>query len=149
MSGRLFARVREELGLAYFVGTSRVTGVNAGMFYFFAGTLPGQADQVLREFSDEVARIRSGDVAPEELERCKNRLKAQKRIGYQTIGARSMHAALNEIYGLPLNDWKDYDERVDAISVADVGEFATKNFPPEREVRLVVNPGAATGREGE
>ena len=37
MASRLFERVREEKGLAYFVRSGRILGLDTGMFYFFAG----------------------------------------------------------------------------------------------------------------
>ena len=57
MSSRLFERVREDKGLAYFVRSGRVVGLHAGMFYFQAGTAPGRDDEVLAEIDAEVARM--------------------------------------------------------------------------------------------
>ena len=51
MSSRLFERVREEKGLAYFVRSSRVIGLEAGMFFFMAGTAPDSEGAVLAERS--------------------------------------------------------------------------------------------------
>ena len=140
MSGRLFLRVREELGLAYFVGASRMSGVESGMFYFCAGTHPGSHRQVEAEFDDEISRARRGDISEDELERCQRRLKAQKRMGLQSIGSCAMQAALNATYGLPVNDWKNYDERIDSITTDDLRQFATEMFNPDRVVKLVVKP---------
>ena len=36
MSSHLFERIREDLGLAYFVRSSRIVGLNTAMFYFYA-----------------------------------------------------------------------------------------------------------------
>src|SRR6202034_2059902 len=35
LGSRLFVRIREELGLAYFVGTSQFLGLEAGPFFFY------------------------------------------------------------------------------------------------------------------
>lgn len=140
MASRLFERVREEKGLAYFVRSSRITGLNAGMFYFFAGTQPGREAEVLAEVDAEIARVQAGQVEPVELARCQARLKAGRRQSLQTNGARAMQAALNALQGQPINDWKNYDGRIEAVTIADLAAFASRYFRRELRTQLVVRP---------
>lgn len=140
MASRLFERVREEKGLAYFVRSSRVTGLNAGMFYFFAGTQPGREAEVLAEIDAEIDRVRRGAVEPAELARCHARLKAARRQALQTNSARAMHAALNALQGQPVNDWKNYDGRIEAVGIGELAAFAAQYFGRERRTQLVVGP---------
>ena len=140
MSSRLFERVREEKSLAYFVRSSRIVGLATGMFYFFAGTSPQRYGEVIAELDLEIARVQAGEVAAEELARCQTRLKAGKRMGMQTNSARAMQAALNVVYGLPVNDWRDYDARIDAVGLADLQGFARRYFQRGSRVQLVVKP---------
>jgi zinc protease len=138
MSSRLFERVREDKGLAYFVRSSRVVGLEAGMFSFFAGTSPKHYAEVLAEFDAEIARVKAGEVTAEELKRCQTRLKAGRRMGLQTNSARAMQAGLNALYGQPVNDWKNYDGYIDAVTVAKLREFARTYFKKELRTQLVV-----------
>jgi zinc protease len=140
MSSNLFERVREQKSLAYFVRSSRVTGLEHAMFYFFAGTSPERHQEVLEEFGLEIARVQAGQVGADELRRCQVRLKAGKRMAMQTNSARAMQAALNVVYGLPANDWRNYDARIDAVTVADLQAFARKYFAPAQRTQLVVKP---------
>jgi len=140
MASRLFERVREERGLAYFVRSGRVVGLQTGMFYFFAGTSPQQSGAVLAEIQAEIARVQAGGVDDAELRRCRTRLQAARRMGLQTNGARALQAGLDILYGLPLNDWKQYDARVAAVSGADLQRFARDRFRRERSTQLVVTP---------
>jgi Predicted Zn-dependent peptidases len=140
MASRLFERVREEKGLAYFVRSGRVTGLDAGMFYFFAGTQPGKEGEVLAEIDAEIARVRAGEVEDVELARCQARLKAGRRQSLQTNSSRAMQAALNALQGLPINDWKNYDARIEAVTIADLAAFAERYFRREQRVQLVVRP---------
>lgn len=140
MASRLFERVREEKGLAYFVRSARVTGLEAGMFYFFAGTQPGREAEVLAEIDAEVDRVRAAAVEPAELLRCQTRLKAARRQALQTNGARAMQAALNALQGQPINDWKNYDAHIDAVTIAQLAEFASRYFRRELRTQLVVRP---------
>lgn len=140
MASRLFERVREEKGLAYFVRSGRVLGLDCGMFYFLAGTQPGREGEVLAEIDAEIARVQFGGVEPAELARCQTRLKAARRQSLQTNSSRAMQAGLNALQGQPINDWKNYDHRVDAITIGDLAAFATRRFARAQRTQLVVRP---------
>jgi zinc protease len=51
-----------------------------------------------------------------------------------------MQAALNATYGLPANDWRNYDAHIDAVTLADLQAFARKYFAAAQRVQLVVKP---------
>lgn len=140
MSSRLFEEVREDRGMAYYVGSTCVIGLNGGMFAFYAGTHPSRVNEVLEEIDKEIDRVARGEVSDGELARCRTRLKAARPMGRQTIGARAMHAALQLCYGLPLNDDAEHAAKLDATDAATLAEFARRNFDPSNKVRLVVGP---------
>ena len=136
MASRLFERVREEKGLAYFVRSARVTGFESGMFCFYAGTAPATAAAVLAEIEAEIARVQSGGIEDAELMRCQVRLKAARRQGLQTIGARAMQAGLNVLYGLPANDWRNYDAYIDRVTRADLAAFDRAAYYEKRALLM-------------
>jgi zinc protease len=140
MSSKLFVRVREEQGLAYYVGAARVTGIRTGMMYFYAGTSLATHAAVLKEFDAEVARMRAGLVEESELARARARLKAQLRLGRQAPGSRAQQAVLNALYGLPINDAKLREAGFEATDAEAVRAFAQKYLRAEARVRLVVRP---------
>ena len=140
MSSRLFERVREDKGMAYYVGSSRVVGLQSSMFVFYAGTHPSQAAEVIIEIDAEIARVAAGEVTEEELARCRTRLKAARPMGRQTIGARAMHTAINLTYELPLDDDAEHAEKLDRVDATAMSEFAKEFFDAQRQVRIVVQP---------
>ncbi len=140
MSSNLFARVRELKSLAYFVRASRVSGMQTAMFYFYAGTDPLRYGEVLEEFALEISRVQSGGVTSDELQRCQIRLQAGKRMAMQTNSARAMQAAHSVVCGLPVNDWRNYDARIEAVSPAILQVFAQKYFQAAWRTQMVVKP---------
>jgi zinc protease len=140
MSSRLFERVREEKGLAYFVRSARVVGLRTAMFYFFAGTQPRNSAEVLAEIGAEIVRVQEGGIGAEELRRCQIRLKSARRMSLQTNAARAMQAGLNVLCGLPVDDWKNYDGHIDAVDVAALQRFAQTYLMAARRTQLVVRP---------
>jgi zinc protease len=110
------------------------------MFYFIAGTQPGKEQEVLEEIGIEIARVKAGDVSPEELSRCQVRLKAGHRKGLQTNSSRAMQSAVDALQGRPANDWKRYDSRIDSVTIADLAAFAARHLVASARTQLVVRP---------
>jgi len=137
MASRLFERVREEKGLAYFVRSGRVLSLQEGMFYFVAGTNPQGYPEVIKELEAEVARACGGGLEEEEVNRSKVRLKAGRRMSMQTNSACAIQSALNAIYGLPINDWRNYDAKVDSVTLQDLQAFARRRFVRDERVELL------------
>ncbi|MGZ0657555.1 M16 family metallopeptidase [Coraliomargarita sp. W4R72] len=143
MSSRLFERVREDQGMAYYVGTTRVIGLQTGMFVFYAGTHPEQAEAVVREMDIEIARVAAGEVTEDELARCRTRLKAARPMGKQTIGARAMHAAIQVTYDLPIDDDAEHASKLDLVGAAELARFAQEYFTADKRVQLIVGPASS------
>ncbi len=57
LGSRLFVRIRENMGLAYFVGSSQLLGLVPGPFAFYLGTSPQKLDAVQAELLDEIDQL--------------------------------------------------------------------------------------------
>ena len=145
MSGPLFVNVREKKGMAYFVGASRMVGVNTGMFSLFAGTKPELVPAVRAEFGAVLDEIRRRGIPETELARSKTRLKARRRLSTQTIGSKANSALLEALYGLPLSTHASYDAKVDAVTPERVRNFAASVLQETRRVDFAIGPGLAQG----
>jgi zinc protease len=71
------------------------------------------------------------------------RLKAARRQSLQTPSARAFQAGLNALQGFAINDWRQYDAKVEGVSIAMLAAFARERFRPELALELVVRPGPA------
>jgi zinc protease len=140
MASRLFERVRDQKGLAYFIRSGRVSGLSAAMFFFISGTQPGREDEVLSEIGLEIERVQSGGVSAEELLRCQIRLKAGRRSAMQTNSSRAMHAGLDVLQGRPANHGKAYDSQIDAVTLEKLAAFARRRLQKSKRIQLVVRP---------
>jgi zinc protease len=140
MSSQLFERIREDQGMAYYVGSTRVIGLDTGMFVFYAGTHPSQAEAVAREINLEIQRVANGEVSNDELARCRTRLKAARPMGKQTLGARAMHAAIQVTYALPIEDDAEHAAKLDAVDAEKLAQFAKEYFAEDKRVQLIVGP---------
>jgi zinc protease len=143
LGSRLFLRVRDRLGLAYYVGAQHFPGLAPGYFAFYAGTAPAHAAQVEAELLAEALALRAGGLTPEELRRAQAKVIGQRKIARQDLGQLAMTQALDELYGLGYANTDAEDARFAAVTVEQTRAVAEKYLRPEAAVIAVVG-GTAT-----
>lgn len=140
LGSRLFMRIRDELGLAYYVGAQHMPGVVRGYFGFYAGTSPEHVEQVKEEFKIQINKIKSEGITQQELDRSKAKMLGQKQIARQDLGHLAMASALDELYGLGFQHPMEEDAAIRAVSLEDVQKAAEKIFDLENSTVAVVGP---------
>ena len=144
LGSRLFLRVREKLGLAYYVGAQNVLGLAPGYFAFYAGTEPEKAALVEAELLSEAELLRNEGLTAEELKRATAKVIGQRKIARQDLGSFAMTTALNELYGLGYAYTDKEDALYEAVTLEQVKAVAQKYLRPEGAVVAVVRPGSET-----
>lgn len=140
LGSRLFLRIREELGLAYFVGAQNFLGLSPGYFAFYAGTMPEKTELVERELLAEAALLRSEGLSEAELKRAKAKVIGQRKIARQDLGGFAMTTALDELYGLGYAHTDTEDALYEAVTLEQVKEAAQKFLRPEACVVATIRP---------
>ena len=140
LGSRLFVRIREKLGLAYYVGAQNFLGLAPGFFGFYAGTEPEKVAQVEAEILKEAALLRAEGVTEDELKRAKAKIVGQKKIARQDLGGYAMSAALDELYGLGFAHSDEDDARFEAVTLEQVKAVARKYLKPDAMVISIVKP---------
>ena len=141
LGSRLFLRVREQLGLAYYVGAQNFLGVVPGYFAFYVGTMPEKTTEVEQELLKEAELLRSEGLTEEEFKRAKAKIIGQRKIARQDLGGYAMTTALDELYGLGYAYSDHEDVRYEAVSLDDIKRVAQKYLNPEHQVVALVGPG--------
>jgi zinc protease len=144
LGSRLFLRVREKLGLAYYVGAQHMAGLVPGYFAFYCGTAPDKAAQVEAELLKEAELLRADGLSAEELSRAKAKVIGQRKIARQELGSLASSTALDELYGLGFAHFGAEDAKIDAVTLADVQAAAQKHLAPSAAVISVLAPPAAS-----
>jgi zinc protease len=140
LGSRLFLRIRENLGLAYYVGAQNFLGLAPGYFGFYVGTMPEKVDLVEKELLQEAELLRLKGLTPEELKRAKAKIIGQKKIARQDLGGLAMTMALGELYGLGYA-YSDADDALyEAVTLEDVQTIARKYLKSDAMVISVVRP---------
>lgn len=128
LGSRFFVRIREQMGLAYFVGTSQVMGLVPGPFVFYLGTAPAKVEAVKAAFLDEIGKLAREGLSPEELARAKEKLLGQQDIRNQSNDAFAYATGLDELYGLGFDHYKALKRDVEAVTVEETKRVAAKYF---------------------
>ena len=141
LGSRLFLRVREQLGLAYYVGAQNFAGLAPGYFAFYTGTEPSKVEQVETELLKEAELLRTEGLTAEELKRAKAKIIGQKKIARQDLGHLASTTALDELYGLGYQRTEQDDAKYEAVTLEQIKAVAQKYLKPDVLVVAVVKPG--------
>lgn len=140
LGSRFFIRIREEMGLAYYVGASQMQGLVPGLFAFYLGTDPQKIEPVKTALLDEIRKLANDGLTNEELIRAKKKLIGQQEIANQSNDSLAHQAALDELYGLGFDHYKSLERDVNAVSLDDVKRVAAKYFRDQPYVLATVRP---------
>jgi zinc protease len=140
LGSRLFMRIRETLGLAYYVGAQNFLGLTSGFFAFYAGTMPEKAELVEKELLKEAELLRAEGLTEEELKRAKAKVIGQRKIARQDLGTLAMSTALDELYGLGYAYSDTEDARYEAVTLDQVKAAAQKYLQPDAFVVSLIEP---------
>ncbi len=142
LGSRFFIRIREQMGLAYFVGAAQMEALVPGLFAFYLGTDPQKIGPVRKAFLDEIHKLASDGLTAVELERAKKKLIGQQQIQNQSNDAFGYSAAVDELLGLGFDHYKELEAKVNAVTVADTKRVAEKYFAKQPYVLSIVRPPA-------
>jgi zinc protease len=144
LGSRFFNRIREKMGLAYFVGSAQFAGLAPGAFIFYLGTDPAKVTAVTNELRDEVAQLEKDGLTPEELARAKSKLLGAEAIRNQSNSAFAGACAVDELVGLGYDAFTRRKQEIDKITLDDIRRATAKYFQSDARVEATVLPPAET-----
>jgi len=139
-SGRLFARLRDELSLAYRLGAFSVEGIDPGFIAVYLSCTADKASDAYAALEHELRRIIDEGVTAEEVERAKRYLIGTHEISLQRRGSIAAALGFHEAYGLGYHRYMSYAPSIGAVTAADVGRVARKYLDWDAAVVSTVVP---------
>ena len=134
MASRLFIRIREELGLAYSVGASRLVGLEPGFLVFYASTAPEKLDLVQEEMLAEIDLIVREGLGEEEFDRAKASWLGREAIHLQGVRELASTATVDELVGLGWDHYRKTPATVAALTREAVREAAARHLREDNRV---------------
>jgi zinc protease len=137
-SSRFFIKLREELGLAYSVGTSLALGLAPGLFTLYAATAPETADEVAKLYHEEIGALALDGLSEEELRRSKKKLLAQSGFQKQNLESYCHSLTLNQLYGFSLDYFDQRQRQIEELTAQDVLRVCHKYLMDKPTTTVIV-----------
>lgn len=140
MSSRLFQRVREELGAAYYVRSEVDLFTDHGFFEVAAGIDHAKLDVVVSAILDEFRKMRSLLVSDHELAAAKDHFAGKLVLGLETSDALALYYGGQEIAHDNIVDPKQYLKEIQKVSREDVRSVAKFIFDNKKINCALIGP---------
>lgn len=142
MGSRLFNRVREELGLAYYVGAQNFAAMGAGAFYFYAGTDPSKAQLAEKELMAQIDDLAANGLHEDEIERARVTWRSSWLRSQQGNPGMADILAWNEIAGLGWDHFRRLPTLMERVTSKEIRRVAAKYFGAKKAFAVRVLPKA-------
>lgn len=128
MSSRLFRHLREQMGLAYQIGTGFSPNVLKGSFTMYIGTNPATAQLSKDKMLNEIEVLKREFVGEKELQDAKNQLIGHFVLALETNLDKASGLALYEATGRGFDFVEKYTNLIQSVTPSDIMEVANKYF---------------------
>ena len=138
---RLFQSLRDQMGLAYSVGSFSFIGLeDPGAYVFYVATAPEKLEIVRDGLLEEIKKLITLEVSEDELNRAKKDLIGAETIRLETNQALAFQSALDELYGLDYQNFNQYASEINKVTKEDIRKVAAKYFDLGSYTMVVVGP---------
>ncbi|MBI3046342.1 MAG: insulinase family protein [Candidatus Harrisonbacteria bacterium] len=140
MSSRLFQRVREQLGAAYYVRAGSDLLTDHGLFAVSAGLDNRRADAVIKAILEELKKISTYKVSETELQKAKNHLSGTMMIGLETSDELASFYGQQELFHKDILSPKDVLKKIESVSAKEVLKVAQDIIKNEHLNLALIGP---------
>ena len=137
-TSRINTNLRERRGFTYGANTALSALQNAGTFYAASSVRTNATDSALVEVMNEFKRIVDEPVPAAEFQAGVSNLVASFPASVQSVQELANRLQTLLIYGMPLDYYNTYRERLAAVTPADLSAVARKRLIPTAVTMVVV-----------
>ena len=140
MSSRLFQKLREEMGVGYYVRSSYDTYVDHGIFSVSVGSDVTRVEEVIQAVIEELNRLKKEKVSEEELTKTKDYLIGTMYLGLESSDALAEFYGFQEIMRRELKQPADVVKEIKSVTAEDIQKVARKIFVDKHLNLAIVGP---------
>ena len=140
MSSRLFVKIREELGLAYYIKAISSSDTDTGFLVAQTGVDNGKVEKAILAILKEYKKISQKPVSLKELKKAKDNLKGKMALLLETSDAQASFYGLQEILQKKTLTPKEIYDRISKVTSQDVLKIAQDIFKPEKLNLAIIGP---------
>ncbi len=140
MSSRMFLRIREKEGLAYYIHTASETNLDTGVFAIQAGVSHDNLEKTIKLILQEVLKVAKKKVTGKELKKAKDKIKGSFTMGLETIQSRAGFLANQELFKRDIKTVKYILEQYDKVTAEDIQKVAQQIFKNSKLNLAIIGP---------
>ncbi len=140
MSSRLFHKIREELGAAYYVRATDDLYTDHGLLTVSLGVDHAKIRKVVEAILQEFRRLKTELVTPAELQKAKDHIVGTFFLSLDTSDGLGYFYAMQEVHGMPLRAPEQIARKIRAVTADDIRTLARQIFRPSRLNFALIGP---------
>lgn len=139
-SSRLFMKLREELGVAYYVRAGADAFTDHGYFEIRAGVTNTKVYEVIKEILKECTRLKEEMITDEELEKAKEYMLGNMKLELESSDAWAMYYGGQLILDKKIETPLDFEKKIRRVTKKEIQTIAREIFKKSSLNLAVVGP---------
>lgn len=140
MSSRLFAKMRDELGICYYIHASHHAYTDHGIFAVSAGVDTTRVELGIQNIMQELKRMTTELVSPTELKKAKDYNAGTMMLGLETSDAQAEYVGFQEILKGKVKTPEEVTAEMQKVTAEEVRDLAREIFVDKHLNMAIVGP---------
>ncbi len=140
MSSRLFIKLREEMGVAYYVRSYNDTSLDHGSFQISAGVNNARTEEVITEILKECSRLMKEKVSDIELAKVKSYLAGNMKLSLEATDDIASFYGNQELMRRELKSLDEKIKNINKVTAADIQKMAKRIFTTKHLNLALIGP---------
>ncbi len=128
LSSRLFSKMRDELGICYYINASHDVYTDHGNLSISAGVDNSRVEEGIKGIMEELERLKTELVSEAELKKVKDNIAGTAMLELETSDARAQYAGYLETMKHEVETPEEIIKRVNKVTAKDVQKLAKQIF---------------------
>jgi predicted Zn-dependent peptidase len=128
MSSRLFSKMRDELGICYYVGADHNPFTDHGYFGISAGVDNSRVQEAVKGILEECTRLKEEKISEDELQRAKDHIAGTTMLELETSDSRAEFFGYEEVLKGKVDDPQVQIDKINKVTAAEVQKLAVEIF---------------------
>jgi len=140
MSSRLFQKIREEMGIAYYIFSESHSDLDSGYLSISAGLKLEETKRGIKEILEEFKKIKKAGISKKELKKAKENIKGKFDIFFESPENRLNFYVLQELLENRILTKKQFFEKIEKVTLGQIKKFAEKFFSSNNLNLALIHP---------
>lgn len=140
MSSRLFEKIREKMGAAYYIRTYNEADTDTGSIISFAGIDNSKLEKVIKAILEEYKKIANKKISEKELKKAKDYIKGKMLIRLESPDSKASFFAMQELLENQVLTIDEILAKINKVSTEDILRVAKDIFKNERLNLALIGP---------